>query len=349
MIRRITGRKLGEFYADEIAGPLGVDFHIGLDPSDFGRVSNVIPPPPLPFDLEAMDLDSPAVKTFTGPAPAAEEAWTPEWRQADIGAANGHGNARSVARAQAIVANGGTVDGVQLLSAKTIDRIFETQADGVDVVLGVPIRFGIGYGLANESSPHIGDGRICFWGGWGGSSSIIVDVDRRMTFAYMMNRMGRGCARRRARGGPLPRRDQGGRRALLTRATRTVATAEPVATKKWVVRDFSFLYGPIRTWATLIAATLLVLAVVLEYRSAPAETEMVEPVPNPPVAVLPLADPTGDVPDDPVDPGYPVDPGPEIDPWADFSRSGGNVPFIELEPSETGLTDAGRGLVADSP
>ena len=69
VIRRVTGQKLGEFFAAEIAGPLGVDFHIGLDPGEFGRVSNVIPPPPLPFDLESMDLDSPAVKTFTGPAP----------------------------------------------------------------------------------------------------------------------------------------------------------------------------------------------------------------------------------------------------------------------------------------
>ncbi|MCP4224519.1 MAG: beta-lactamase family protein, partial [Actinomycetia bacterium] len=191
VIRRITGKQLGAFFASEIAGPLNVDFHIGLDPSNDSRVANVIPPPPLPFDLEAMDLDSPAVKTFTGPAPMAETSWTSEWRRADIGAANGHGNARAVARAQAIVANGGEVDGVRLLSPATIARIFEVQADGIDVVLGVPLKFGIGYGLKSESVPYLPDGNICFWGGWGGSS-IVVDTDRRVTFAYVMNRMAEG-------------------------------------------------------------------------------------------------------------------------------------------------------------
>ena len=191
VIRRITGKQLGAFFASEIAGPLGVDFQIGLNPADDERVANVIPPPPLPFDLDSMDPNSPAVRTMTGPAPVAETSWTPEWRRADIGAANGHGNARAVARAQAVIANGGEVDGVKLLSPATIARIFEVQADGVDVVLGVPLKFGIGYGLKSESAPHLPDGNICFWGGWGGSS-IIVDTDRRVTFAYMMNRMAEG-------------------------------------------------------------------------------------------------------------------------------------------------------------
>lgn len=191
VIRRITGHQLGAFFAAEVAEPLGVDFHIGLDPAHDHRVSNVIPPPPLPFDLDALDPDSPTVKTLTGPAPVAEDAWTTEWRRADIGAANGHGNARSVARAQAVVANGGIVEGVRLLSPATIARIFEVQADGIDVVLGEPLKFGIGYGLKSASFPHVPDGNVCFWGGWGGSS-IIVDTDRRVTFAYMMNRMAEG-------------------------------------------------------------------------------------------------------------------------------------------------------------
>ncbi|MGH1491945.1 MAG: serine hydrolase domain-containing protein [Acidimicrobiales bacterium] len=191
VIRRISGRQLGQFFADEVAGPLGVDFHIGLDRSQFDRVSNVVPPAPLPFDLESLDPDGPTFKTMTGPAPQAEESWTDGWRTADIGAANGHGNARSVAKAQAVVANGGTVDGVKLLSPETIARIFEVQSDGIDLVLGEHLKFGMGYGLKSSSSAHLPDGNICFWGGWGGSS-IIVDTDRRMSFAYVMNLMADG-------------------------------------------------------------------------------------------------------------------------------------------------------------
>jgi len=190
VIRRITGTKLGEFFASEIAGPLGADFFIGLPDSEFGRVSNVIPPPPLPIP-EGIPLDSVMMKTFTGPAPAAEDSWTPEWRRADIGGANGHGNARSVARAQSVIANGGEVDGVRLLSQDTIDLIFKEQANGTDLVLGVPLRFGIGYGLEVAEQPYIPAGRVCFWGGWGGSV-IINDLDRNLTISYMMNKMSPG-------------------------------------------------------------------------------------------------------------------------------------------------------------
>jgi CubicO group peptidase (beta-lactamase class C family) len=84
------------------------------------------------------------------------------------------------------------VDGRALLSPKTIDLVFDQQSDGVDLVLGVPLRFGIGYGLpVPQTLPFIPEGRVCFWGGWGGSL-IVMDLDRRLTISYVMNRMGPG-------------------------------------------------------------------------------------------------------------------------------------------------------------
>lgn len=192
ILRRITGTSLRQFVASEIAGPLGADFQIGAAESDWDRIADVTPPPPLPFDLEAVSMDSPAVKTLTGPLVEATAANTPGWRQADIGAVNGHGNARSVARILSVVSRGGEVDGVRLVRPETLDVIFREQASGVDLVLGVPLRYGIGYGLPQpDTIPYIPDGRVCFWGGWGGSV-IIMDTDRRMTIAYMMNKMAAG-------------------------------------------------------------------------------------------------------------------------------------------------------------
>jgi CubicO group peptidase (beta-lactamase class C family) len=189
VVRRVSGRTLGTFFAEEIAGPLGADFHIGLAAEHDGRVSPVIPQDEPPMDLSALDPDSPLVRTFTGPALDATAPWQEGWRRTEIPAANGHGNARSVARIQAIVANGGEVDGVRLLSPETINVIFDEQSHGTDLVLGEPQRFGIGYALADaEISPHMPTGNICYWGGWGGSV-IVVDCDRRMTIAYMMNKM----------------------------------------------------------------------------------------------------------------------------------------------------------------
>ena len=195
VIRRVDGRRPKQFIAEELAGPLGADFQIGVCPEDLGRVSDVVPPPPLPFDaamLESMDetfRNAIPVKALTGPLIDAPTANTPGWRGADIGGANGHSNARGVARIQQIVGNDGTVDGRKLLSRDTLDLIWNQQSDGPDRVLIMPLRFGIGYGLPEPSSlPYIPDGEICFWGGYGGSM-IVMDRARRLTVAYMMNVM----------------------------------------------------------------------------------------------------------------------------------------------------------------
>lgn len=191
VIRRITGMRLGEFFRREVAEPLGCDFHIGLDPTEFSRVSAVVPPPPPPIDPSTLDPESVVVKTFTGPVMHAKVSWTNEWRQADIGAANGHGNARSVALAQSALSNGGVAAGVRLLSADAIEEIFRVQADGTDQVLMLPVRFGIGFGLPNDAVPHLPQRRLCYWGGWGGSQ-VVNDLDNQMTITYMMNRMDDG-------------------------------------------------------------------------------------------------------------------------------------------------------------
>ena len=95
VVRRISGKSLKQFVAEEIVGPLGADFQIGAVEAmgpDRRRgpaaAAAVRPGGPRP--------GSPAVKTLTGPAVPAEEANTPAWRRADLGAVNGHGNARSV-------------------------------------------------------------------------------------------------------------------------------------------------------------------------------------------------------------------------------------------------------------
>ena len=191
VVRRVSDKTLTHFFADEIAGPLDADFQIGLKPADDHRASPVIPPPPLPFDFSKLGPDSVAFKALTGPVVDASVANTMPWRRAEIGAANGHGNARSVARIHTMISNGGMIDGRRLLSPDTIKLIFDQQSNGIDLVLGIPLRFGIGYCLPCAAVPVLPDARICFWGGYGGSM-IVNDLDRRMTFSYVMNKMGPG-------------------------------------------------------------------------------------------------------------------------------------------------------------
>jgi CubicO group peptidase (beta-lactamase class C family) len=184
VVRRITGVSLGRFFAETVAEPLGADFHIGLAADDDQRVSPLHAPEP--GNLREAGIPELGIRTFSNPvvgAPTAMQEW---WRRAEIPAANGHGNARSVAAIQSVVSNGGEARGIRLLSEATVSRIFEEQSNGPDLVLGVPLRFGMGYGLASETMPM---GPHSFsWGGYGGSL-VFNDLDARITVTYVMNRM----------------------------------------------------------------------------------------------------------------------------------------------------------------
>jgi len=185
VVRRVTGQTLGAFFAAEVAGPLGADFAIGLPPADDGRTVRVITPD-APLIDPATVTNPLLVKTFTNPPLSPEVSWDEAWRRAEIPAANGQSNARGVGAVQSIVSNHGEARGVRLLSERGCRAIFEEQSNGEDLVLGVPLRFGMGYGLANQTVP-IGPA-ACFWGGLGGSL-VISDLDARLTVAYVMNRM----------------------------------------------------------------------------------------------------------------------------------------------------------------
>ena len=189
VVRRVTGTSLGSFFAKELAGPRGADFHIGLSAEHDSRVANVIAPPPLPLD--GIDPDSLIIRTLSNPPLNAEQSWEAAWRRAEIPAAGGHGNARSVAAVQSVLACGGEVAGHRYMSQRGCEAVFEEQARGTDLILSVPLRLGMGYGLVSEETPLSPNPRTSFWGGWGGSI-VVVDQDARMVIAYVMNRMGEG-------------------------------------------------------------------------------------------------------------------------------------------------------------
>jgi CubicO group peptidase (beta-lactamase class C family) len=192
VIRRITGRSLGTVFREEIAEPLGADFHIGLPASEDNRVADLIPPvdgPPAGtsplWDVVAGNPDVDPLVTRTR-----------AWRAAEIPAGGGIGNARSVASIHAVLANGGVSRGCRFLSEAGCRRALEEQVSGVDLVLGVPIRFGLGFALGAGLLPNE---NTLYWGGYGGSLAII-DLDARTTIAYTPNRMYATAADMRAFG-----------------------------------------------------------------------------------------------------------------------------------------------------
>ncbi|WP_040811771.1 EstA family serine hydrolase [Nocardia concava] len=192
VIKRITGRSLGRFFAEELARPLDADFHIGTPAADLGRIATLVPPEFLEFDQSQLPQDSVLYKTLFQPLLDFAECGTPEWQQAELGGMGGHGNARSIARVQSVISNGGELGGRKFLSDKTIDLIFDQQCDGFDLAILQPVRFGIGYGLPQpQIGPQVPDGKVCWWNGLGGAH-VVNDLDHRVTFAYAMNRMAPG-------------------------------------------------------------------------------------------------------------------------------------------------------------
>lgn len=187
VIRRITGKSLGTVFREEIAEPLGADFHIGFGPELDHRVADLIPPAAAlgdwMSDIQRKSLSNPIVDPI--------DTRTREWRAAEIPAAGGHGNARSVAEIHMLLANGGIAKGKRLLSEAGCRRALELQVEGNDkVLMNLPIKFGLGFGLPGDMLPLPNPNTI-FWGGYGGSL-VVIDMDARATYSYVMNKMNSG-------------------------------------------------------------------------------------------------------------------------------------------------------------
>ena len=190
LARRITGRTLGDIFRREIAVPLHADCHIGLPAADHTRVADMIGPnharikpdlaalmgmkmPP----LYAVALQNPNVRPF-------QDASSAEWRSAEIAAANGHGNARGVARIYGALASGG--GGV--LWADTVAELTRQEVDETpDLVLGRPLRRSPGLILNTER--QYGPNGASFGHAGAGGSVGFADPARGLGIAYVMNQM----------------------------------------------------------------------------------------------------------------------------------------------------------------
>jgi CubicO group peptidase (beta-lactamase class C family) len=189
VVRRITGKTIGNLFREEIAGPLDADFWIGLPASEDHRVADLIPPPP-GGAIGDSELDEIGAITFNNPGVDVMETRTRAWRGAEIPAAGGTGNARSIALIHTILANGGVAKGKRFMSEAGCRKALEVQIEGRDLIFKAPAKFGMGFGLPGPMVP-LPHPNSLFWGGYGGSV-IIIDMDARTTFAYAMNKMGSG-------------------------------------------------------------------------------------------------------------------------------------------------------------
>ncbi|MFZ5722450.1 MAG: serine hydrolase domain-containing protein [Pseudomonadota bacterium] len=199
VIRRVSGMRVGEFWQQAFAQPLGLDFFIGVPVAEQARIARVSKPLAEPGNLEVLgfmqkmmaDPQGITARAFANPLSITTGTNTPEWRSAEIPAANGHGTARAVARFYAALAGGGTLDGVEVLPRDILKYCSEEQSAGSDAVLGIDTRFSCGWMLSqNRPNTAFGPGRRSFGHPGAGGSVGLADPDRRIGFGYVMNRMG---------------------------------------------------------------------------------------------------------------------------------------------------------------
>jgi CubicO group peptidase (beta-lactamase class C family) len=203
VVRRITGRTLGAYLRESIAGPLGLDFFVGFGPELDPRCADTLPPRPSPeteefqrqMALDLNDLSGEALmrasayrnpREFSGTGVVNTRAW----RAAEVPSTNGHGNARAVARLYSALAGDGALDGRRLLSPEIIARASAEQVHGDDLMLRRPTRFGLGFQLT-MAERRLGPNPRAFGHFGAGGSLGFADPDARLAFGYAMNQ-GRG-------------------------------------------------------------------------------------------------------------------------------------------------------------
>lgn len=205
MVRRSSGKRMGEFFRDQVARPLGIDFWIGLPEEQESRVAPMIPAP-ITDEVRNSRISQAAVNEKDSPSfyflfnmggfdPNSREA-----HAAEIGSANGISNARGLAGLYAPLANGGSLGSVRLVGRDTLARMaLCSVATHEDATLRIPTRFSLGFmkamdnrRLENAAHCSLLISEAAFGHVGAGGSIGFADPSCRMSFGYTMNRMGFG-------------------------------------------------------------------------------------------------------------------------------------------------------------
>lgn len=191
VVRRVDGRSLGRFFADEVAGPLGLDFWVGLPADQEPRVEPLIPfvepadPEVLALTRAFLDPATLTGRTLQGPGSVFGDVAVfnrRDVRAAEIPSNNGVTDARSLARLY-----GALVGGDPLLAPETVARAARPEARGSDTILLLETAYGLGFQLPSASFPDAGTGAFGHLGA--GGALGYAHPERRVGFGYVMNAM----------------------------------------------------------------------------------------------------------------------------------------------------------------
>ena len=199
LIRRITGRTLSEYWQENFARPLELDFWIGLPEKENSRAATVYaaksgkPPEPAQFYRDLVTPGTLARKTFTSPygLNVISKMNDPQIRAQPNVSFGGMGSASALARFYSMLANGGKFNGQTFFSQETLARMTTTLSDGVDRVFQIPTAFSAGFmkDSRNAARKIFGPSPTSFGHPGAGGSHAFADPENKIAFAYVMNQM----------------------------------------------------------------------------------------------------------------------------------------------------------------
>ncbi|RSM39365.1 EstA family serine hydrolase [Amycolatopsis balhimycina DSM 5908] len=189
VVRRVAGQGIREFFAEQVAGPLGADFSIGLaSDADLDRCATLVDP------VMTEEMANALATAFAAAGPVAQaalmnprvqghDANEPAWRRAVMPALNGHGTARAIATIYTALADG------SLLSPLALARARESQGKETDVILGLPNEWGLGFYLGSDAR-GFGPNPAAFGHDGLGGSTGGADPENGIAFGYTLNQLG---------------------------------------------------------------------------------------------------------------------------------------------------------------
>jgi CubicO group peptidase (beta-lactamase class C family) len=183
--RRADGRSLGAILRTEIAGPLGIDFWLGLPEAEESRVVDILRPRKPPDFGELNEATRAAfLERWSSPASNSPR----RFRTAEFPAASGVGTAAALARLAQVYARGGVIDDTDLISPETTAAAMQERASGQDLVLPADVSFGVGLFRNRPGKPLFGPGAHTVGHSGHGGSCLMADPDRGLTVAYVTNK-----------------------------------------------------------------------------------------------------------------------------------------------------------------
>jgi CubicO group peptidase (beta-lactamase class C family) len=188
LVRGADGRDVGTLWREDVADRFGLDFHIGLNEAEIARCAEFVETPGTPSrDGIKVNPDSPLYRAWA-PLPKSEDFNSDDFRRGVFASANGHGNARAIARLFGGLANGGSIDGQTLLSPQLVADAIAEQWDDMDRMTNRHFRFASGFMLSCPPFPF--GGRRDNFGHTGIGGAIgFGDPQARLGFSYCGNRM----------------------------------------------------------------------------------------------------------------------------------------------------------------